>query len=50
MDAVFRRNEMILMLCVPCRVSEAIPASVWEANRLQARTIPTDISTDLPPA
>ena len=46
MDAVLRRNDIILMTCVTCRVSATIPASVWEANRAQARTIPTD----LPPA
>lgn len=47
MDAVLRRNDIILMLCVACRVSATIPASVWEANRPVARTIPTDVPPSL---
>lgn len=43
MDAILRRNDIILMLCVTCRVSATIPASVWEANRGHARTIPTEV-------
>lgn len=43
MDAILRRNGIILMLCAACRVSATIPASVWEANRMHARTIPTDV-------
>jgi hypothetical protein len=46
MDAIFRRNDIVLMSCVACRVSETIPAALWEANRAQARTIPTEV----PPA
>ena len=46
MDAVLRRNDIILMLCAACGVSATIPASVWDANRAHARTIPTEV----PPA
>jgi Zn ribbon nucleic-acid-binding protein len=48
MDAVLRRNDIVLMTCVACRVSATIPASVWEANRAHARTIPTDVSPAQP--
>jgi hypothetical protein len=43
MDAILRRNHIVLMTCIPCGVSSTISASVWEANRARARTIPTEI-------
>ena len=41
MDAVLRRNEIVLMVCFECRVSATMPASEWEAGRSAMSPIPT---------
>ena len=40
MDAVLRRNDIVLMTCRECRVSSTIAASTWEAGRSAMHTTP----------